>query len=255
MLTDAETMVLASVQVFLAKYNRPKPVAFGSGFTINYLDKTLFISVSHVTAREGLTTFLETNIPFDPKDGPILKTVDGICNFDLFNTAGVQTPEELKELLKNGKRKRLDISFAEYIPNDIPLLQEEIDLGAFKVPFCEKLTLEMSYIAVPDEEERYGFYGQIKSQYSGMNLKRTPTLKHSLKYHGTRDDFYIFLSPEVIKTKKSFAGCSGAPILDSQQRLVAIACGVAPPPSRFIYGFSIQKCKQLLDYALQMKML
>jgi hypothetical protein len=249
MLTDAETMVLASVQVFLAKYSHPKPVAFGSGFTINYLDRTFFISVSHVTDRKGLTTFLETNIPFDPNDGPILKTVDGICNIDLLNTAGVQTPEELEELLKSGKRKRLDISFAEFIPNGIPLLQQETDFGSFKVPFCEKLTLEMSHIAVPDKEERYGFYGQIRPQYSGINLKMTPTLKHSLKYHGIKDDFYIFVSPETIRTKKSFAGCSGAPILDSQQRLVAIACAVATP-SRFIYGFPIQKCKQLLDYAL-----
>jgi len=113
----------------------------------------------------------------------------------------------------------------------------------------------MSHIAVPDEKERYGFYGQIKSKYSGVNLERTPTLKHSLKYHGTRDDFYIFWSPETIRTKKNFAGCSGAPILDSQQRLVAIACGIALPPTRFIYGFSIQKCRRLLDYALGMKML
>ena len=256
MLTDLETMVLASVQVFMAKKELPRPVKFGSGFTINYRDRTFFISVSHVTDHEKLTMFLETNIPFDPKDGPKLKPIGEICYFDLLNTANVKTPEGLEELLNSGRRQRLDISFALYNYNeDVPLLNEAMDFGPFKIPFCEKLTLEMSHVAEPSQDERYGFYGKIKPKYFSHTLIMTPTLKNGLTFQGHKDDFYVFISPEIIKTKNSYAGCSGAPILDSKQRLVAIACAIGRPPSRFIYGFPIQKCRQLIDYAIDMKML
>jgi len=64
----------------------------------------------------------------------------------------------------------------------------------------------------------------------------------------------MFLAPEIITDKENYEGCSGAPILDSQGRIVALACAVLTN-SKVIYGFSIQECKKLLDYALQTWML
>lgn len=253
-MTDAETMVLASVQVFQAKAEHPKPIGFGSAFIVNYLNRKFFISVSHVTNHEGLTTFLETNIPFDPKDGPIIKSVGGICYFDLLNTTGIKTSEEFEKLLKTGKRKHHDICFAEIKDDDIPLLQPAMDFGVFSVPFSKKIILDLDYVALPDNAERYGFYGKINPTYFGKTLMMTPTLKHSLTYYRSDEDFHIFYAPKTIKSKKEYAGCSGAPVLDSQQRLVAVACAVTPG-SKWIYGFPIKKCKELLDYALQTNLL
>lgn len=254
MMTDAEAMVMSSLQVFMADPKKPKPVSFGSGFIISYLDRLFFVSVSHVTDRKGVTTYLETNIPFQPSDGPILKHVSEICYVDLLDTANIQTPDDLKQLIESGKRKRLDICFAEYKPDGIPLYQLPMDFQAFRVPYHEKIILDMDHICMPDEKERYGFYGQITPRYAGQSLIMTPTLKHSLKYVRSNKDFHLFASPITIKTKQEFAGCSGAPILDSQHRLVAIACEVLPK-SKWIYGIPIQKCKQLIDYAITTKML
>lgn len=59
----------------------------------------------------------------------------------------------------------------------------------------------------------------------------------------------MFLAPEIIQDKGDYEGCSGAPILDSQGRIVDLACAVHTK-SKIIYGFSIQECKKLIDYAL-----
>ena len=80
------------------------------------------------------------------------------------------------------------------------------------------------------------------------------TVKYNLKYHRTDKHFHIFLAPEIIKDAIDYQGCSGAPIIDSQGKLVALACKVRIP-SKMIYGFSIQECIRLLDVAIDTKML
>ena len=249
-MTDAELIVRSSIQVFLADAKNPKPEGFGSGCIIEYLNRKFFVSVSHVTDLGDLTTFLETNLPFDER-GPILQPVGGICYFDQLKVTKEMNLEDFEAMLEKGKR--LDICFAE-LKEPISLLQPETDFIAFKVPESNKLPLFMDDAVIPVKDERYGFYGKIRHDYEGNKLKMTSTFKHSLKYHRSQDHFHIFLAPKIIKDKEDYEGCSGAPILDSQGRIVALACAIRTGTT-MIYGFSIQECKRLLDYALQMGML
>lgn len=249
-MTDAELMVRSSIQVFLAKADYPKPVGFGSCCIIIYRERRFFVSVSHVTDADGYNTFLETNQPFDER-GPIIQPIEGICYFDQIKVTDDMSLEDFESVLQQGKR--LDIAFAE-IKHDIALLQPEMDFRAFKVEESIKLPLYMDDIALPTKEERYGFFGKVRHQYNGMQLAMSPTLKHSLTFHRTKGDFYMFLAPQIITDSEDYEGCSGAPILDSQCRIVALACAVYTG-TRIIYGFPIQKCKELLDYALQTSML
>lgn len=249
-MTDAEIIVRSSIQVFLAKVDHSKPEGFGSGCVIEYLNRRFFVSVSHVTDMDDLTTFLETNQPFDEK-GPILQPIGGICYFDQLKVTETMSLADFEAMLEKGKR--LDICFAE-IKEPVDLLQPEMDFGSFKVPASNKLPLFMEDAVEPIKDERYGFYGKIKPKYYGPGLKMTPTFKHSLLYHSTKGHFYMFLAPQIIMDKEDYEGCSGAPILDSEGRIVALACSVHTG-SKIIYGFSIQECKKLLDYALQMGML
>ncbi|HTD99031.1 MAG TPA: hypothetical protein VK668_07070 [Mucilaginibacter sp.] len=248
MLTDVEVMVLSSIQVFIADPKKPRPVGFGSGFVIRYLDRRFLVSVSHVTEdKTGLVTMLETNLP-PGNEGPILQPIEGIWYFDLLTFDPKNVPEDIVKVLEQGPRKRLDICFAE-IRHDIPLLQPEMVFPNFTVPYTEKIELDMNHIAEPVKDERYGFYGKIRHNYEGDTLIMTPALKGPLTYHRTNANFHIFLAPEIIKDKEDYEGCSGAPILDSQQRLVGVACTVATG-SKIIYAFPIEKCKTLLDQAI-----
>lgn len=249
-MTDAELMVKSSIQVFLAKADYPKPVGFGSCCIIIYRNRRFFVSVSHVTDADGYTTFLETNQPFDER-GPIIQPIVGMCYFDQIKVTDEMSLEDFESVLQEGKR--LDIAFAE-IKHDIALLQPEMDFKAFIVEESVKLPLYMDDISLPTKEERYGFFGKVRHQYNGIQLAMSPTLKHSLTFHCTKGDFYMFLAPQIITDSEDYEGCSGAPILDSQCRVVALACAVYTG-TRIIYGFPIQKCKELLDYALQTGML
>jgi hypothetical protein len=248
---DAEIIIRSSIQVFIAKKDHPRPEGFGSGCIIEYLDRKFFVSVSHVTDIDDLVTFLETNQPDRDGKGPILKPVTGICYFDQLQVTEGMSMQDFDSMLEKGKR--LDICFAE-IKDDVELLQPEMDFGTFKVPQSFKLHIDMEDAIVPSKEERFGFYGTIRHKYYGPGLKKTTAFKHSLTYHDTKGHFYRFLAPKAIIEKEDYQGCSGAPILDSQGRIVALASSIVTG-TKLIYGFSIQECKRLLDYALQVGML
>jgi len=245
-----ELRIKSSIQVFTADPANPKPEGFGSGCLVKYLDRLFFISVFHVTRGE-LTTFLEPNLP-SSKEGTPLAPIGGLCSFDLFKlTEGIDI-KEFEDLLQN-PLETLDITFAE-IKHPIELLQPAMDFGFFKIEEGPKVQLYLENVAEPNKETTYGFYGKVKPKYKGIYLEMTPTLKDRLKFYRTNKYFHIFLAPEIIKDKADYQGCSGAPILDDDGNLVALACQIRVG-TKMIYGFSIQECIKLLKISLDTGML
>jgi hypothetical protein len=245
-----ELIVKSSIQVFMANPEHPKPEVFGSGCLVNYVDRLFFLSVFHVINYD-LSAYLETNLPAN-EIGPPIQPIGGLCSFDLFKVTKDMQAKDFEALLQKPK-ETLDITFAE-IKTPFTLLQPEIDFGAFKVEAGTKVHLYLDNIAEPTSEKKYGFYGKIKHEYKGKTLEMTPTLKHGLKFHRTNGYFHMFLAPEIIKDSEDYEGCSGAPILDDDGNLVALACKVMSG-SRVIYGFSIQECIKLLRISLDTGML
>lgn len=255
--SPAEITVRSSIQVFTANSEYPKPEGFGTGFILSYKERIFFVSVSHVTDHLNLTTYLESNLPFDER-GPIIYPIGGFCYWDIFNvksTEKLKNIEDFEAILQNAKR--LDISFAE-IKNRIELLQPELDFGAFKVNSGKKFMVTFEKSCVPNKDEEYAFFGKIKPEYEGDVLKMENTFKHSLKYH--RDikfgdnRFNMFLAPERITDKEDYQGTSGAPIFDSAGNIVSIACAIKVN-SNIIYGFPIDECRKLLDYSIDIGMI
>lgn len=246
-----ELMVRSSIQLFLADPNLPKPVAFGSGCLIMHRERQFLISVAHVTNLDGLITHLETNLPSSEEGTPI-QPIGGLCYFDLLKITSNMNANEFETLLEKSGEP-LDITFTE-IKQPLTLIQPELDFGAFKVEEGYKVILSFDDLAVPDKDKTYGFYGKVRHGYSGKYLKMQPTLKNNLKFHRTHGHFHMFLAPDIITDVEDYEGCSGAPILDSEGRIVALACKIMKE-SKIIYGFSIQECKKLLNVALDTGML
>lgn len=252
-LSDAQLMVLSSIQVYQTRPGEDKAIGFGSGFKALYRDRLFFISAAHVTDKGDLDNYLETNIYDNGKRAWIWKRIGGFCYFSLIDGSQVTAPEDLLKLIENGQEERLDICFTE-LKSDFPLLQLQMDFEAFKVPMAEKITLNLDYVAVPERGGRYGFYGKIRHNPGQRVHESQPTLKHSLEFQCQLGHFYVFLAPEIIKDEYDYKGCSGAPVLDSQENLIGVASAVKPD-SKIIYVFSIQRCKELIDYAIAMGML
>jgi hypothetical protein len=245
MMTVEELTVRSSVQIFQADKNVLKPVGFGTGCIVKYLGNTLLISVSHVTNDDGLTTFLETNLPPDNNTTP-LKPIGGFVWYDTFKVTDGMDLTDFESLITNGER--IDITFSKLTEN-FELKQPSMDFGFFKVEESDKLMLDLEYATVPDKDKTYSFYGKIRPEYQGIYLKMTPTLKNGLKFHKTNGYFHKFLAPQIITDKDDYAGCSGAPILDSEGQIVALACKVAVN-TKIVYGFSIQECMKLIKLTI-----
>ncbi|PTX43438.1 hypothetical protein C8P64_1966 [Christiangramia gaetbulicola] len=244
-----DLMILSSIQIFAANPDHIKPEVFGTGFILKHRDNFYLITVFHNIQYRDLSIFLETNLP--PEDNTVpLVPVGNFLFFDLLKVSKDSNFEELSNLIENGGH-RLDIAFSklEKLPN---LIQPGIDFGFTKVDRRSKLYLTSDSITDPDKNERYGFYGKINHRYDNYFLRMEPTLKLNLKYHHTRKEFHKFIAPEVISSKNDYEGCSGAPILDSQGRLVALACQIASG-TKLVYGFSIQECLKLLDMSIDAK--
>jgi hypothetical protein len=189
---------------------------------VNYVDRLFFLSVFHVTNYD-LCAYLETNLPAN-EIGPPIQPIGGLCSFDLFKVTKDMQVNEFEDLLQKPK-ETLDITFAE-IKTPFTLLQPEIDFGAFKVDAGPKAYLYLDNIAETTSEKVYGFYGKIKQESKGKTLEMIPTLKHGLKFHRTNVNYHMFLALEIIKDSEDYEGCSGAPILDDDGNLVALACKV-----------------------------
>ncbi|RAJ08300.1 hypothetical protein LX64_00947 [Chitinophaga skermanii] len=252
-LTVPEVAVRSSIQIFLAAKTDMKPIGFGSGCILFHRDRYFLVSVRHVTEDDTLGTYLETGIPSEEegKPGFMLKPMGGLCYFDLYKVSNAKEIKELDDLFKAGEK--MDITFAE-IKENFELRQEELDFKAFKISQGHKMILDSRNIVEPSPEKTYCFFGRIRPDYSGMQLKMENTFKHSIKFHGTNKSFQLFVSPQVITDKYDYKGCSGAPIVDSDGFLVGLVSKVLVP-SKVIYGFSFIECIKLLDLAIDTGML
>ena len=241
-----ELAIKSSIQIYQANQRVMKPEGFGTGCIVNYLGHTLLLSVSHVTNDDGLTTFLETNLPPEGITTP-LKPIGGLVWYDVFKVTEGMDLTDFEYLIEN-KAERIDVTFAK-LTEQFELKQPAIDFKYFKIEEGDKLMLDLNHAAVPDKANIYSFYGKVRPYFQGIYLKMTPTLKKGLTFHRTNGYFHMFLAPEIIKDKDDYRGCSGAPILDSEGRIVALACQIREN-TKIIYGFSIQECMKLIKLTI-----
>ncbi|HTM65537.1 MAG TPA: hypothetical protein VL093_04405 [Flavipsychrobacter sp.] len=254
--SSEELAVRASLQLVVLDDNST-PVSFGSGFIVLYNGRHFLMSVAHVTDMGSpYKIAIELGLATDERGVP-LKPIGGLYHFDAFSIGDPSLVKEVEDLFKNGER--LDISFAE-LAVDFPLIQQELDFGAFKVEEGGKAILEIKNIVQPTKGKKYCFFGRIRHKPTGLvkgnlpEIKMENTLKYGLDYLSSNEKFHRFLSREVIYDSADYQGCSGAPILDENGCVVAIACAVRPN-SKLVYGFPISWCLELVDQAMKIEAL
>lgn len=246
--SSEELSILSSIQLFMANPKHLKPEVFGSGCIINYKNSQYLLSVFHNIKYEEMQLLIETNWPPDGKTTPVIP-LGNFVHFDLLQFAGDADAKELLELIEKGGEK-LDITFAKIQSLQAPgPLQEKLVIDEFSFERSPKLALNFENISEPKHDELYSFFGNIKHEYQDIYLSKTPTLKRKLTYRSSSKGFHKFQAPKKISSADEYEGCSGAPILDSEGRLVALACKVAVG-TNLIYGFPISECKKLLDMAI-----
>ncbi len=196
---------------------------------------------------------IETNQP-RTESGTPLYCVGSLCYFDVHKidhrNANLITSAE--DLLKDFD-ETLDVTFCEF-KNDVELLQPQQSYRDRIIPAGLKTFLNLEEGGVPDKQHLYGLSGRIKQDFRNGTLYSTPTLKLDLEYKSTIGNYHIFTVPEIITDISDYQGCSGAPILNDEGKLVGLAAEVREG-SKILRAFSIDKCRELLDIAMQTEMI
>lgn len=230
------------------------PRGYGSGCIVKYRMRNYLLSVAHVTDVANLSVCIETNEALVNNNSP-LYCVGAMSYFDQYQI----DPELLKrglsieDVLQRAQGKTLDITFCN-INEELKLVQKEWDFGSFKIEEGEKIYLDLDQAVQPEKGKLYGFFGRVKQGLSGMVLRMQVTAKINLEYSGDQKEFHKFLVPELITDEEDYQGCSGAPILDEDGKLVGLAQSIFTG-TKVVMAFSIKKCKELMDAAIVTKMI
>nr|WP_315240105.1 hypothetical protein [uncultured Flavobacterium sp.] len=249
-----DVIVKASIPLIIVSPDNMEPEAFGSGCIVKHRDRLFLLSVAHVTDYEDKTTCIITNQP--PKNGKgVIYSVGAMCYYDEYKLEKDQKLEEIQSLdnLLKDFNETLDVTFCE-IKEPVELIQPETDFIYHKVEKGKKIIFDFSYTQEPDISKVYGFSGYIRQEVSNNRIESQLTLKIGLTFRRTKGRFHMFLADEIIKDANDYRGCSGAPIVDENGQLVALAASLVTN-TKIVFGFSIDECKRLLNHAIDTELL
>ena len=141
----------------------------------------------------------------------------------------------------------VDFCYAEVPTNLESTFQHLTPIG----PKSEKRlrhVFDLTTIGKPDANEVYGFSGQVHPERHGSHaLVTEATVYPGLRYDKSDGPFYDFKLPVSHPGHDFFEGCSGAPIVDTGGRLVALVSS-GDKTENLIHGIALSRYKFALDF-------
>lgn len=221
--------------VLLKKIGRSNlPVAMATGCLVEYQDKHLLLTVSHATGDQGKWAL---ELRYDPRMG---KTA-------LYSLGPMQFLK--KGSLKLGTVEDIDFSYTE-VPQDVRAYRQEI-VNRSEVKDEMPVTVHRIDLDVkPSTTQKYGFCGAVlpsveihhEQNYLFAELK----IYDDLSYLRSEDDYHIFKLPEPHPGDEQFQGCSGAPVIDNEGRVVGLVCSGEQSTDE-IWAISVARYRTALD--------
>lgn len=239
----------ASIPLAVVKPPNYEPLGFGSGCLVSYKNRQFLLSVEHVANIKGAGLCIMTYMPTTGLQTS-LYSVGSTWYFDQYKLPknalhqGIATIDDLDKFYD----ETLDITFCE-IKGHVEMIQPEWVFPEFTIYKGPRIALTLETAGAPEKGKEYGFAGSIRHNVESASIKTVPTMKVGLTYGGRIGMMEYFISPDLIKDADDYRGCSGAPILDEEGKLVALAA-IVKTGSKLIFGFSIQECRRLIDVTL-----
>jgi len=102
--------------------------------------------------------------------------------------------------------------------------------------------------AVPDPSQIFAFAGQVKPEkHALLTFATEMDVYPGLRYLRTEDELQVFQLPVPHPGHEHFCGCSGAPIVDMNQTVVALVCD-GDELTNTIRGVSLARYKFTFDF-------
>ncbi|WP_320051761.1 hypothetical protein [uncultured Acetobacteroides sp.] len=234
-----ENIVLSSVPLW--KYDKQIPIANASGCLINYKNNVFLVSIAHASIAES-----EWNVE--------VKAVEKVG--DHFGT--ILQPIKMQPLAEF-KITPNGTGFTE--PKIVDFTYRKVS-DTFKSTHClgiinqnqlmesDRTVFSTNFQDIPSEEKKYGFYGKVKfNGVKGKLMDFQHRIESDLEYIGKKDEFYVFRLSHKYGSHANYVGCSGAPIIDQDNKVVAlVSYGVKS--ENCIYAIDIAKYRAALDIEL-----
>jgi len=251
MFSLTEILVKTTYQVVISKDKsfQSKPIAWGSGFFINYKDKLFFITADHnihiedheKNERTGVDNYLAVlnNISDKTTFSTMLTPIGGFYYMEKFDISKEDLNPQLVDVA---------ISLVDRTKFQAPFLtDEDIRDGDTKLvsPNEQKFEFLEEHITESQETDLYYVFGKIKPHFKGLFVHRENTFKNDLKYIDTYGDFMLLNSTHDI-VYEEWAGLSGSPVINQDGKCIGVLCSVNDgTKSVFVKPFS--KIKSFLD--------
>lgn len=209
-----------------------RPVGHASACLIRYQGIVFVLTVSHATGNQGDWA---VEIDFDTAAGKTRMHRIGGMNF-------------LKiARLKHHKLKIRDVDFSYKLLTEPiePRFQIVAPSGAITHDEPKRI-IDTDLSATPFAEETYGFWGCVGHNYDTFYLRVEPKLETEMKFDGEHEGLLFFKTKAPYKSYEEYRGCSGAPIFDSQGRLVSLVVQ-GDKHKTGIYGVNLRDFRAALD--------
>jgi hypothetical protein len=206
------------------------PDGIASSCIIKFSGKHILLTVQHATG-DMKNWCLE--LKYEKGKGVLVKPLGAMNFLATYN-------------IKDGQSRDIDFSYVE-IQNDLQPYWQKINANTEEVESeIPRIISVVDFDLTPSKDESYGFAGQVLPEFVGNALFAEHKLYTKLKYVGDDGDYYKFELPNAHPGHEHFQGCSGAPIIDSQGRTVALVCK-GDLATNIVYGISLKRYQIALD--------
>ena len=213
------------------------PVGLASGCMIDYCGKRILLSVFHATSKPGRWSI---ELRYDAENKRTELYYPRAFNFLAEMRLGVP------------KINHIDFSYTQ-IPANIESIFQQLTPKGDYLAQRKRPVFSPTFQVRPSKEEIYAFSGQIKPKF--VDAINTLITEHqtypALRYDRTVGAYHFFKLPVKHPGHEAFQGCSGAPILDTKNNVVALVCG-GDISADEIYGIDLGRYKVALDVTYSM---
>jgi len=230
----ATNILLSSIPLW--KYENGIPTANASGCLVDYCGGRFILSVAHATIAKSEWIFeVKTMEEFEGVMQSILQPIkmNSLSQFKMLNKKGGFTKPKIAEFTYK------------MLPEDFSSTHVIFDAGNLRS--THRTVFAPTFEKKPSKNMRYGFYGQTRFRgVVGNSIICKPRLEKNLKYVGKQGDYFKFELPHKYGSHENYLGCSGAPIIDEENNVVALVT-FGEKSSNCIFGIDISRYRAALE--------
>lgn len=212
------------------------PCGIGSGCLFDLKDHRFLLTVFHVTQNSSnWSAQIKFNEEVQKFEALFLNEFSYFADYSVDKT-GIEN---------------VDFSFHPVL-SDFTSFYQNINWKGEILESKERPIFSVNDISEPSKDIYYGFSGDIRpTLMPDQNaLETTQHIYHGLRFDRVENDMLYFKLPEDHPGHEMFQGCSGAPIIGEDGKVVSLVSGGCTTRNE-IYGCNLLKCIRSLDYYLE----